>query len=535
MKEIVTYPELGKVLEGDFTPDLPVDEYIVSPGEMREPVYDVRDFGAVSGSPEVQTDKLQAALDACGETGGTVLVRGSFISGSLVIQSHTTLYVESGSTLTASRNVDDLIDSSRLMQMHMGTESSGGAFLLVKDALDVRLTGGGRISGQGAWFVHPPRKVPRLDPIETVMLPSQEEILEGKINTVQGSIRTEYRDRIRYAEDKYGEGLENLKRPSAMVWIQNCRDVTIDNIILHDSMCWTLHMDACDSVRIRNLVIDDNRHVANTDGIDLTGCRDVTVKHCLISCADDGICLKNDARTGREMRNIVIRDCRVITVMNAFKIGTGTRFPICKVLVEDCSFDMPDLYPGSVSGISVESCDGSEVEDIVIRRIRMHRVSCPVYVLLNRRNQGKIPLTEDGTGPAWGGSIRRIRLEDIRAEDADLPCLVTGFTDTAGDGTPVRRAVEDLKISDLSVRFRPCGEKVRVPEEIREFLTDYPESNAHGDVDACGLYVRHADRLSLENIRIAPRPMNTRPLLALHDVKDAMVGTMVEETAHVEA
>ena len=35
--------------------------------------------------------------------------------------------------------------------------------------------------------------------------------------------------------------------------------------------------------------------------------------------------------------------------MNAFKIGTETANDISDILVEDCTFCMPDIYPGSVS------------------------------------------------------------------------------------------------------------------------------------------------------------------------------------------
>ena len=42
---------------------------------------------------------------------------------------------------------------------------------------------------------------------------------------------------------------------------------------------------------VRNVVIDDNRHVANTDGVDLSGCSHVEVDHCfsparMMACAD---------------------------------------------------------------------------------------------------------------------------------------------------------------------------------------------------------------------------------------------------------
>ncbi len=522
-REIISYPELGRVLPGDFTPRLPVEEYLGETAIPEGPVYDVRDFGAVPGSPEVQTEALQAALDACGKTGGTVLVRGRYVSGCLVVRSHTTLFIEKGSELVASRHAEDLIRPDLFSEQDMGLESSGGAFLCFHHAEGVRLTGGGTVSGQGAWYVHPPREEPLTEPADVVRLPTREEIRQGKINTAEGSIRTLYRDRIRYAEDKYGEGLPNLRRPSAMVWFYDCRDVRVDSVVLHDSMCWTLHLDMCDRVEIENMVIDDNRHVANTDGIDLTGCRDVRIRHCLVSCADDGICLKNDAHTRRESARIEIRDCFVISVMNAFKIGTGTRYPIRDVTVSDCTFSMPDLYPGSVCGIAIESCDGSDIERVTVSGIRMHRVTCPLYILLNRRNQAGLPVTEDGEDLCWGGSIRHISIRDVQAEEAELPCIVTGFLDRTPGGKAVRREIQDLTIENFEMRYRESRAQIDVPETIDEFLDEYPESNAHGDVDACGLFVRHVRDMQLSGLKIFPRREDKRPVLSFHDAEGVRI------------
>ena len=76
-----------------------------------------------------------------------------------------------------------------------------------------------------------------------------------------------------------------------------------------------------------------------------------------------------------------------------------------------------------------------------------------------------------------------------------------------------------MTIRQVEITYRDNQEELHIPDEIPEFLTDYPESNAHGDVDACGLWVRHADRVTLENIRVTPRSMNRRACVRYYDVK----------------
>ena len=205
------------------------------------------------------------------------------------------------------------------------------------------------------------------------------------------------------------------------------------------------------------------------------------------------------------MQNIVVRDCTVLSVMNAFKIGTETGHDIRNVLVKNCHFCMPDIYPGSVSGISLESCDGTNLENVTIKNITMNKIVCPLYICLNMRNRYKDPYTDEvGSNCYWGGSIGNIIIENISAKDAELSSIITGFETNKQDGTKVRRAVRNIKIKDFHVAYRDNEEKLDIPEAFDEFLFDYPESNAHRDVDTCEIWVRHADSVTLENIILHP-------------------------------
>lgn len=61
-------------------------------------------------------------------------------------------------------------------------ESSEGAFVRVKNAEDVTITGGGSINGSGEWYVYEPRELPALVPFETSRLPRRDQAKE--INTI---------------------------------------------------------------------------------------------------------------------------------------------------------------------------------------------------------------------------------------------------------------------------------------------------------------------------------------------------------------
>lgn len=512
-----SYPQLGHIYPGDYYEALPFHEYIDphQPLPEGENIFDIRDFGAVPEPYLLNTEAFAAASRACTEAGGGVILvaGGAYWTGAFSVPSNTTLFVAGDAEIIASRNMEHMKQSGNAQ----GNEHGADGFLLIAHAENVTVTGGGRISGSGEWYVYEPRQKPALEPFPITALPRRDQARE--INNVPGTLRYHYRQRIRYAEDKYNEGHPNLKRPGFFVRVQESHHVRFENIILHASMAWTLNLECSHDITVRNVVIDDNRHVANTDGIDVTGTSDVLIDHCFISCADDGIVLKNPGHTQRPMSNVHVKDCTVITVMSSFKIGTETGHDISCVLVENCHFCMPDIYPGTVSGISLESCDGTHLSDVTIRNITMDKVCAPLYICLNMRNRYLDPYTDEvGANRYWGGSIKGVTIENIHATMAEVPSIITGFETGKINGEKIRRAVENVTIRNFRVTYRDNPEYVSVPEYIPEFLYDYPESNAHGDVDACGIWARHVDGLLLEDIDITPRSCNRRESIRLHDV-----------------
>ena len=69
---------------------------------MEKRFYNVRDFGATGDGTTLDTAKIQAALDACKDCGGTVFIpEGEYLTASLRIYSNTALKMEDGARLIA--------------------------------------------------------------------------------------------------------------------------------------------------------------------------------------------------------------------------------------------------------------------------------------------------------------------------------------------------------------------------------------------------------------------------------------------------
>lgn len=460
---------------GDFYENIPYDTYIEQGVQVPEQDWDICDYGA---SPEnaVNTKAVNQAIEACHAAGGgTVLVQGGdYCTGTVNLRSNVTLQIAQDASLVASHNFDDFT----------------GAMIMAENAENIRITGPGKICGEGEYFVDAPEKAPLFAPLEV-----------SDIRTM----RSEYRARIRFGIDG---------RPGAMVWIKSCKNVVVDNVILENSMCWTLNLNLCDQVAVKNLVINNNRHVANTDGIDIVGSSYVTVSHCFVSTADDGIVIKNGMENGAgAMEQVHITDCEVISCTNALKIGTETYCDITGVTIEDCKVYLTDIYPGSVSGVSIESADGSKVKDITVRNIQMDQVTCPLFIRLCNRNKYK---DEEKN---MAGSIENILIENVTASGAELPMIISGVKYKGKINY-----IKNVTLQDIHVTYRESAENVNLRGAVPEYAKVYPENWRFKDVPAYGLWVRHTDGISISAVHVIPRTANEREQFVYEDVLNITTG-----------
>ena len=482
--------------EGDYSSYLPIDKYI-SAENAPEKVLDIRSFGAdISRSDNA--DAINKAIDEGSKNGGTVLVSGGrYFCSTVFLKSNVTLFVEKNSCLEAVKS---------------GKGFSENAFIFADKCENIEITGGGKFVGNGHLF--------GFKPIKDNCFEAQQ-----VIDVI--SMRQEYRARLRFSHpSKYGN----------LCLIRDSKNINIHNCIFEDSAYWTLKLLNCEDVAISDFVINNNRHVANSDGIDITSSSNVNVSHCFISTADDGIVLKNASwlKSTGEMHSVFVRDCEVISATNAFKIGTETTFPIKNITVENCRFFMTDLYPGSVSGISIESSDGSVVSDITIRNIEMNRCTCPLFIRLNDRNRASqvtevtahatelkvnsasaVSKTEDKNRFDFKGEIKNILIENIKAQNIEIPVIIAGCRQKGKT-----QYIENVTLNNFDLSYRDAVEIKDNRLFIPEYAKEYPESWRFRNLPAYALWARHAKNIQVENFSCVPVKNHHREEMILKDVKN---------------
>ena len=432
-----------------------------------------RDLGAQGDGRTLNTRTLQRAIDAAHHAGGGIvsLPPGIFLTGGLVLRDHVTFHLEAGSILRGSPHVDDY-------EYHPGPPVAGDAngrhLLFAQDAEDIAITGLGTIDGNGAFFW---RRKGRAH--------ARPEDLWADV------IAWDYEPATQF-------------RPSPMLEFARCRNLHIEGVTLANAAGWTLRPVACESVFIRGIRVRNPIFAPNTDGMDLTACRNVFVSDCDIATGDDAICIKSENPYGDLLptSNITVTNCVLSTCCNGFKVGTATHGPVENIVFSNSviyNSTSSALNERATSGIALEMVDGGSMHGITINNIRIKNARTPLFLRLGRRTSGV------------GSSLRNIRIDNVHATGALLTNSITGLPGMS---------VEDIVLSNSSFHSDEHGHADWTKSPVPEQSSSYPEARMFGRLPASGLYVRHVQGLRLHHVEFSASSPEERPTLVCDDAED---------------
>lgn len=158
-----------------------------------------------------------------------------------------------------------------------------------------------------------------------------------------------------------------------LIYIENSKNINILNLSLERSAFWTVHLVGCENVLIDSVRINNNPIFTNSDGIDPDHSKNVKIRNCIISCADDCIVLKttNYSLKYGAAENIEISNCILKSTCAAIKIGTESFSDFKNIYVHDCNIIDTNR------GISLMLRDGGSILNARFENIRIssHLVS----------------------------------------------------------------------------------------------------------------------------------------------------------------
>ena len=379
----------------------------------------ILDFGAIADGQTVNTEAIQAAIDACASVGGGVVTvpAGVFVSGTIWLKSHVELHLEMGALLKASTNLADYCTVESYEQNSLSKiEQWNGAHLIVAlEQEDVALTGPGTINGGGAFF------------------------FEDEGRKASGHSFA-WADGFKLARDK-----QNL-RPGQMIVFCECDNVRVANLTLRDSTCWTLFLHGCTEVIVTGLNIRNPSMNANTDGIDIDCCDCVTVSDCIIHTGDDAITVRGNPRKLKNKRvceNIAITNCVLYCAVSGFRIGVGDG-EIRHVAISNITLKRA-AYGILIQAAYTEPSKGTDISDLSISNLQMNSVAFPVRILSG--------------APSSTATIRDIRIDGLHGQCYAACEMKSGE----------KAVLRNITLRNVDLTVVPSPVKLLAPE-------DYPQT-----------------------------------------------------------
>ncbi|KAK9785683.1 hypothetical protein WJX73_005592 [Symbiochloris irregularis] len=217
--------------------------------------------------------------------------------------------------------------------------------------------------------------------------------------------------------------------------VVNSVNVSIKDILLKDSIYWTLHIFGSQGVSVYNVTVDNDFEIPNDDGMDIDSSKDVWVSHCNVTAWDDGICLKATL-PGVSTENVLVEESTVRSRASALKIGTESRADFTNLVFQH------NKVIESHRGLSIQLRDNGSVSGVLFSDIKMSLQryvgdewggSEPIYVTALPRNS-----------TTHEGSISGITFQNISAI-TEAGILVVGMPDNP---------VTDLTVFNMEMNFQ---------------------------------------------------------------------------------
>lgn len=290
----------------------------------------VTDFGAVSGSNELQTEKIQLAVDKCFENGGgeVIIPEGDYKVGSIRLRSRVTLHLQKNAHLIGSENPRDYDVKDDTVEPYRDEDKTTAVWTPPIGYENVSNGSENMVKNGSA------EKNSTQDNFDFInkCLSSWNNAIIKAVDADDISIVCDdgaYIDGIN-CFDETGE--EHYRGPHA-INIHRCKNVCFKGVHIKNSANWAFAVFNSSNVTVENALVE-----AGHDGVHMTTCDNVVIKASEFYCGDDCI-------AGIDNLNITVYDCVLNTACSAMRFG-GTNF-----LAENCRIYGPAkyLFRGSLS------------------------------------------------------------------------------------------------------------------------------------------------------------------------------------------
>jgi polygalacturonase len=443
-------------------------------------------FGINSDGVTLNTRSIQFAIDYIQQQGGGRLVFdvGRYLSGSIHLKSNVTIHLLEGAVLLGTLNSLDY-DREGLM-----------AFILCNDQKNIAITGKGVIDGQG-------RQVAR-NVVELVH---------------KGLIKDAFRN----------DRPEVPIRPM-LIYFRSCKNIFISGVTMRNAAAWVQTYDQCKNLHVDSITVD-SRAFWNNDGIDIVDCDSVAITNSYIDSDDDGVCLKSHDPNA-VCQNILVRNCTIRSSANGIKFGTASLGGFKNVRL--INIKVFDTYR---SAIALEAVDGGSIEDIEVDSLQVLNSGHAIFLRIGERIKDRkgrleniriknvfaeIAVTKPDAGYEYEGPI-----EDM-PRNISPPIVIAGLPDAV---------ISNVSFTNIEIKHpgggNPQFAKISLNEldKVPEMEASYPEFSKFLELPAWGIYIRHANGIQFNDLKLSCGKKDYRTAIVLDDVHHSeFISTTVKES-----
>lgn len=420
-------------------------------------IYNIVNSGAVGNGTTVNTAAIQMAIDSCTVTGGIVEVpAGSFVTGTIILQSNVNLQIDSGATLEGSGTLSDFPAMTKSFASAFFTNQ---CLIYADSARNIAITGKGTINGEGSSIV-------------------------WLLST------------------------NKTKRPFG-IWLVSCENVLIKDVNLQNSAYWMLHPMNCDSVAIINVTIGNHAN-ANNDGIDVDGCNHVWITGCNIDALDDAISPKTTFNG--TCSNVIIKHCTLASWSNDIRFGTESWGTIRNLIMDSCIFKLSTFSGANaaVAGINMGEENGGSMDSISISNITI--VSGVATAFCIRLEDASVPYAA-GAPVTYPGAINNVTVENLTGT---ITSNITGTI--AGIPTEYIHGINLKNIAlNFPGGFPAVRNSFVLPVDVD--TTQEVAATMFGDtIPSYGVYAQNVKGISINNVCFTYKTPDKRPILYFANV-----------------